>query len=239
MKFFDMHVHSIFAGGESSLEEIAETLKSLGYSGFCFVCYFEDETQLEILKAEVERVGKEKGIEIFLGFEARNKRELRQLIKLRRKYDVLLVRGGNLSLNRVACETPEVDILTHPELGRNDSGIDHVSARFASENDVAIELNFKELLITSGKKRSKILRYMARNVELCRKYGTKIIINSGAVSKWDLRHPLSLISLGVIAGLDLKVAKECISQVPASIIKKIRERQKEEWIMPGVRVLKW
>lgn len=239
MKFFDLHVHSAFSGGESSLEEIAKTAKLLGYHGICLVFYYQDEKQKEMLEAEIEKLKKEVGIEIYLGFEARNLKELKELSRKRRSFDLLLARGGEVEMNRKACETREVDILTHPEYQRNDSGLDHVSVRFAAENDVAIELNLREILISSKASRAKVLANMARNVKLAKKYGAKIIVCSGAVSHWELRDPLCLASLATQLGLELKEAKEAVSKIPEKIVEKIKERRSENWIRPGVKIVGW
>ncbi|MCS7105860.1 MAG: ribonuclease P, partial [Candidatus Aenigmarchaeota archaeon] len=192
----------------------------------------------EILKTEIERVRKEIGIEIFLGFEARNLKELRALVKRRKEFDVLLVRGGDLELNREACEIPEVDILTHPELGRQDSGLNHVLAKLAAKNFTAIEINFREIMFTTKKTRCLVLRNIQQNVRLAKKYKAPLVICSGAINHFELRDPYSLISIGCELGLELKEAKEAVSKIPQEIIKKIRERKDENWILPGVKVVK-
>ncbi|MEM7825246.1 MAG: RNase P subunit p30 family protein [Candidatus Aenigmatarchaeota archaeon] len=238
MDFFDFHVHSILSGGESKLEEIARIAKILGYRGFCFTTYPLGKKEEEILKAEIGRVKKEFGIEIFLGFEARNTRELKYLVKRRKEFDVLLVRGGSLELNREACKTPEVDILTHPELDRQDSGLNHVLAKLAAENLTAIEINFREVMFTTKKTRCFVLKNIKQNVELAKKYKAPLIICSGAINHFEMRDPYSLISLGCQLGLDLKEAKEAISKTPQEIIKRISERKSENWIISGVKVIK-
>src|SRR3972149_2171930 len=139
MNFFDLHIHSAFSEGESSLEQLASTAKQLGYAGICFSEYFKNDNQIKKLYEEIQKVKEKIGIEVFLGFEAREPRELNKLIERRRKFDVLLARGGDLKLNRIACETPQVDILTHPELDRNDSGLNHILVKEAAKNNVAIE----------------------------------------------------------------------------------------------------
>ncbi|MEM5879184.1 MAG: RNase P subunit p30 family protein [Candidatus Aenigmatarchaeota archaeon] len=235
MKFFDLHIHSAFSGGESSLEELARTAKLLGYSGVCFVFYYQDETQKDILLAEIERIKKEVGIEAYLGFEARDLRELRILSKKRKSFDLLLARGGDVEMNRTACETPEVDILTHPEYQRNDSGLDHVSVKFAAKNDVAIEINLREILISNKASRAKILANITKNVRLAKKYKAKIVVCSGAVSHWELRDPLCLASIASLLGVDLKDAKKAVSEIPGQIVEKARNRRSENWVMPGVR----
>lgn len=238
MLAYDLHVHSAFSGGESSLEEIASMAKQLGYKGICFTAYHLSKREEGILKAEIERVKKLINIEIFLGFEARNIKELMFLAKKRRGFDILLARGGDLRLNREACETAEVDILTHPEFERSDSGLDHVCAKFASKNNVAIEVNFREILTSTKRTRSSILRHMSHNVKLTKKYEAPIILCSGAISHFEMKDPYCLISMACQLGLELKEAKEAITKIPESIIKMIKERRRKAWILPGVKIVK-
>lgn len=238
MKFYDLHLHSIFSGGESSLEELASTAKELGYAGICFAVYYQDRRQMGIIQAEIDRVKKIVGIEILLGFEVRNAKELSMLRNRRKEFDLLLVRGGDLNLNRKACETPEVDILTHPEFERNDSGLNHIMLKLAAKNNVAVEVNFREILTATGKTRSRVLASMTKNIKLAQKYKTPIILCSGAISHWNIRSPFCLISMAVQLGMELKEAKEAISKVPENIIRQVEKRRSENWIRPGVEVIK-
>jgi len=230
-----MHVHSAFSEGESKLEEIASRAKLLGFKGICFAEYFKNNEQMKTLKQNIENVAKKEKIKIFLGFEARSEKELRKLVKIRREYDVLLVRGYDLDLNRIAVETPEVDILTHPELGRKDSGFNHIMAKEAAKNNVAIEVNFRNILLSNKGTRALILQNIERNLKLCRKFKTPIIICSGAISHWQLKDPKVLISMGVLLGLEINEAKLSLSKIPEKIISQIEERKSEKWIMPGVK----
>jgi ribonuclease P/MRP protein subunit RPP1 len=238
MTYFDMHVHSAFSGGESSLEQLATTAKQLGYKGICFAEYYKGEEQIKNLQKEIEKVKQKVGIEIFLGFEARNLKELSILKERRRRFDVLLARGGDLKLNREAVETPEVDILTHPEYERTDSGIDNVSAKLAAKNNVAIEINFREMLVSSKRTRSMILKHMTQNVKLVKKYRAPIIACSGSLSHWDICDPQCLVSFVTLLGLELNEAKDTVSKVPEKIIEQIKERKSEKWIAPGIKVVK-
>lgn len=237
MKFYDFHVHSAFSEGKSSIEEIANQAKLLGFSGICFANYFNEFKKFDQLKTETKKISEKIGIEIYIGFEARTTLELSKLKKARRSFDVLLVRGYNLALNRKAVETPEVDILTHPEFERKDSGLNHIMAKLAAKNNVAIEINFREILLSSKNTRARIIHKIRNNIELCKKYDVPVIICSGAVSHWQLRDPKTLASTGCLLGLELHEAKRALSEVPEGIIKNIRERQNEKWIKPGVRVL--
>lgn len=238
MRFFDLHVHSAFSEGESTIEQLAQRAKYLGYSGICFSEYYEGRARLEKLKAEIAQVQEMVGIEIFLGFEARNTRELGQLAEIRQMFDTLLAHGGNLDMNRAAVETKEVDILTHPEHGRYDSGMNHIMAGLAKQNNVAIEINFREILTATKKTRSKILANMRDNIELAKKYKMPIILCSGAISHYELRDPLSMASMAEHLGMPLKQAKDAVSKIPEVIVKKTKERKSGKWIMPGVKIVK-
>jgi ribonuclease P/MRP protein subunit RPP1 len=238
MNFYDFHVHSEFSEGESTIEEIAKRAKLLGYKGICFTTYLDDKNKIKKTNETISNLSRKFGIDIFIGFEARNTNELDKLIKLRREYDVLLVKGSDLQLNRKAVETKEVDALTHPEYNRKDSGFNHVMAGMATENKVAIEINFREILNSSKNTRANIMHKIKNNVELCKKYKAPVIICSGAVTHWQLRDPKVLISMGCLLGLELNEAKKAMSEIPENIIKMIKERQDEKWIRPGVKVVK-
>jgi len=237
MRYFDLHIHSAFSGGQSSIEQLASTAKELGYTGICFSEYFQNEQRFKELKEEIAKASRKVGIEIYLGFEARNAKELYNLAKRRRMFDVLLVHGGDLEMNRLACETSEVDILTHPENNRNDSGLNQVLAKLAAKNNVAIEVNFREILFASQRTRSMIEKSMMLNIKLAKKFHVPIILCSGAVSHFELKDPLVQMSMVNQFGLELKEAKECISKIPEQIIKQSKERKSEKWILPGVKIV--
>lgn len=237
MQFFDLHVHSAFSGGESSIEQLAIRARQLGYRGICFAEYFKNENQIKNLKEEIQKVKEKIGIEIFLGFEARNVKELKYLAKIRKRFDILLAHGGDLKMNKEACETPEVDILTHPEYERRDQGLNHVLVKEAARNGVGIEVNFREILMASKKTRANVMANIGKNIKLAKKYKAKIVVCSGAISEWELRDPIILSSFGNLLGMELKEAEEAIGKNAERIIEKIKKRKSEKWIMPGVRVI--
>lgn len=236
MHYFDLHVHSAFSEGTSSLEQLAETAKKLNYSGFCFVEYFQNDDQIKKRYEEIQRVAEKEKIEIFLGFEARNPHEIEILAQKRRKFDILLAQGGDLKMNRTAVETPEVDILTHPSFERNDSGLNHVLMKLAKENNVAIEVNFREILINERKSRSKVLTNIISNISLASKTHAPTIICSGSLSHWELRDPLEMISFLTQTGLKINEAKECLMKIPEKVILQNKERKDKKWIAPGVKM---
>lgn len=238
MKFYDLHVHSAFSAGESSIEQLAAMAKQLGYSGICFEEYFEGKEQLKKLKKEISKAQKKVGIDILLGFEARSVKELRSLVEKRKMFDILLGHGGDLKLNRTACETPEVDILTHPSFSRYDCGINHIIARLAAKNNVAMEINFREILISTKKTRNQVLANMRDLVKICQKYKVPIVLCSGTISHWTLRDPMCMQSMAVQLGMRLDDAKSAITITPGRIVASAKKKSGKDWIMPGVRKVK-
>ncbi len=238
MNYYDFHVRSEFSEGESSIQDFAERAKILGYNGICISEFFQSKKQIEKLRRECQKINKNLGVEIFLGFQAKTSKELRKLTEIRRDYDVLLVTGGKLNLNRKAVETPEVDVLLHPEFERRDSGLNHTMAKLARENNVAIEIGFRETLLSSKNTRSHIIHNLSNNIKLCKKFKVPIILCSGSFSHLQMKDPKVLISMGKLLGLELSEAKKALSEVPENIIKMIKERQGENWVRPGVKVVK-
>ena len=55
MRTFDLHVHSAFSEGESTIGQLAKRAEELGYSGICFSEYYEGRAQLEKLKAGIAK----------------------------------------------------------------------------------------------------------------------------------------------------------------------------------------
>ncbi len=238
MDFYDLHLHSEFSEGKSSVEDFAKRAKILGFKGIGFATYYKDRKRVDQLEKRVVEVSKKTGVDIFIGLEATTLEELKKLINIRRDYNILLVRGTNLDLNRKAVQTKEVDILTHPEYNRRDSGLNHTMTKLAAKNQVAIEINFREILLSSKNTRSHVMHHIQENVKLCKKYKTPIIISSGAVSHWQLKDPKVLMSMGCLLGLELNEAKDALSKMPENMIRMVKERRDSKWIIPGVKVVK-
>jgi len=238
MNYYDFHLRSEFSEGESSIQDFANRAKLLGYKGICFSEYFQGKEHIEELKEKCEKIAKETNIQIFVGFQARNIKELGKLTRLRRNYDVLLVTGGKLNLNRKAVETPEVDILLHPEFERRDSGFNHTMAKLAKENNVAIEVSFREILLSSKNTRAHIIHNISNNIKLCKKYKAPIILCSGAFSHLQMKDPKVLISMGTLLELEINDSKKSLSEVPSKIIEMAKERQSDQWVRSGVKVVK-
>lgn len=228
MAFYDYHAHA------ENFDETIKTAKSLGLTGMCLVSNWTNIQDFQSFKKQVEPYKKE--IDIVIGIEIKEKHtKIPELASnLREEAEIILVHGGDLEVNRAAVETAEVDILLHPELGREDSGIDHTMARLAKKNNVAIEFSLSDLIQSSKITRSKLLRSMLENAKLVRKYRVPFVLTSGAFGASGLRSASELFSLGKVLGFQDKEIKISMSD---SVIKENRKRLSGKWVMPGVEVV--
>ncbi len=218
--FFDFHVHGN--------EKLAKEAKRLGYEGICLVRYSDEYHQ-----AIKKNSGAKTGVEII----AENSDDLKKKIrKFRRKVDILLVHGGNIKINRTACEDPRIDIIAHPYRNRRDCGINHVLAKEAAENGVAVEININYILKFRSSLRSKVLNQFRQILKLQRKFKFPLIITSGAHSIYDLRAPRDIIALTSCFGMAEEEANDGLSKTPITIMEKSKVRK--DYIVNGVRVIR-
>ncbi|MBW6462388.1 MAG: PHP domain-containing protein [DPANN group archaeon] len=239
-KFTDLHIYSNLSIGQNSIADIIKMAESLGLSSICIIDYVKDKNKDNLNALRDEIIKHKTDIKIYTGIEvSTDDPEIMrlQVKKLRDTADIIIVSGGNPKINRVAVENPRVDILAHPELGRKDSGLDNVMAKLATENGVAIELNFKYVLNSYRKVRSHLLSHMRTNVVLAKKYKTPLVITSGAESIFDMRAGRELASIGSLIDLELAQSLDCISQIPENIINHAKKVKDTNYIMPGVEVI--
>jgi ribonuclease P/MRP protein subunit RPP1 len=225
-KYYDLHVHSLPECADSP-SRLALVARGYGYAGIAITNhsdYWRKVTGDDIIN----------GVEI----RAKNIPELRKKIgKYRPKVDLLLVHGGDPKINRAAVEDVRVDILAHPENGR-DIGFNHVLAKSATNNNVAIEFNLDVLIHLRGGLRVKALSDFRRNLKLVRKFSVPVVLTSNAKSHYDLRAPREMVALAGLFGMSEDEAIRALSNVPAEIIERNRERRRLGYVMGGVEVVK-
>ena len=137
-----------------------------------------------------------------LEIKSNNVNEIKKTVrKFRNKSPCISVVGGNLKINRAAVETIQVDVLSRPYLRRFDSGINHVLAKEAVKNNVAIELCFKDVLRSYLSHRSKVISNFKDVYTLYRKYDFPLILSSRAESVFDIRTTHDFIAFFKQTGL--------------------------------------
>lgn len=215
---------------------LVEEAARLGYAGLTL--FKGDNNRQSPEEIDYEALGDRYSIKIYGGalIQAKNPEDMKQKVKKSRKYaDIVMVRGGDQKINRAACEDPRVDILSKPYFKRRDCGINHVIARKAGENRVAVELNIKHLTKTNPYLHYKVLAQFREILKLKRKYDFPVIITSDAESIYDLHTPKDLLAMSRCFGMDQGDAEEALSSVPREIIERNAIRGKV--IVEGVKLV--
>lgn len=128
--------------------------------------------------------------------------------KFRNKASCISVVGGDLKVNRAVLENIKIDVLSRPYFRRYDSGLNHVLAKEALKNNVAIELCFKDVLKSYLSHRSKILSNFSDIYTLYRKFDFPLVLSSRAESVFDIRTTHDFIAFFKQTGLnDGEIAK--------------------------------
>ena len=173
------------------------------------------------------------GIDYTLEIKSSNVSEIRKTVrKFRNKSSCISVVGGDLKVNRAVLENVQIDVLSRPYLKRYDAGINHVLAKEAVRNNVAIELSFRDILKSYLAHRSKVLSNFNDIYTLYRKFDFPLVLSSGAKSVFDLRTPHDFKAFFIQTGLSENEVDK--SFTAASNILKFNE-SRDKMILQGVR----
>ncbi|OYT43757.1 MAG: hypothetical protein B6U88_00170 [Candidatus Aenigmarchaeota archaeon ex4484_56] len=216
--FYDLHINP-----EEEVNRFIRRAEELGLGGICMV-----EDNFENIDNYLEKLKKLKEntkIDLITGFLINNENIEKIAKKIRRKFDLIFVSGGDYTVNRNACSSGYVDILCHPEKNRKDCGVDHICCKDAKENNVVIEVNFGELLRLEGLQKIKELNKLKEIVRICVKTKTNFIVNSGAKYIYEMRGGRELSSLSYSLGASLYEAIVANSELPMKIVSINREKK--------------
>ncbi|AHL23837.1 Ribonuclease P protein component 3 [Thermococcus nautili] len=178
----------------------------------------DNEPDWDSLKEEVRELRKTYGkVALLL---VTKKPSLIRAFRARNLRALLYVQGGDMRVNRMAIEA-KVDALISPWLGRKDYGFDHTLAGMAGRRGVAIGFSLSPLLRANPYERALTLRFMAKVWELVRKYRVPRFITSSAESRWEVRGPRDLMSLGINIGMEIPEARASLNFHPRRILGKL------------------
>ncbi len=211
-QYIDIGVHA-FPEGADTPERLQLAARQLGFHSIAV-------TNHTPFPAQPPRQDIISGVEV----KAQNVAELKKKITFHRHAAaVLSVHGGNDKINRAACRDDRVDVLMHPEYGRY-NGLNQVTAKLAQRNEVAIGFSMSYFWKTDGLRRARLLAFQRRNVALCKKFDTSMVITSDAFSHYDLRAPRDLAALAKLVLFNDDDVETALSRVPFGIIQRNDQR---------------
>jgi ribonuclease P/MRP protein subunit RPP1 len=163
---------------------------------------------------------------------------MRQLRRLRRKFEVICIVCENKEFARQAAKDRRVDLLNFPSLSYYKRFFDRAEAELASNSLAALEIDVKPLLVLEGPARVRLLSSLRRETAIAREFHVPIVVSSGATSEMLLRKPREQAALAALFDLSEASALEAVSQNPMAIVKRNRQKLSSKFVAPGIRVIK-
>jgi ribonuclease P/MRP protein subunit RPP1 len=206
--------------------------RKLGWDMLCLVVQPDQLSNLNKFRNGLDWRSKPRlaiGVEI----SSDEQSQIRKLVSgVRKSTEIVVVRGGTPDLNRMILETPEIDILINHDV-QGKPGVNHVLAKLAKKNNVAIALDFNQLMVSYRLGRIQEFSAMQETAKLIRKFQAPFILTSGARDPWDMRSPSDLLAFGKQLGFSEAHSRKGLSD---SIVRENKKRLSGKWVMPGVEV---
>ncbi len=214
MKITDACVYP-YPFGDSSVRRMALEAKALGF---------------DRLVAADTSPGEFYGVEIYAGILIRDTsvRDLINRIKRgKNNKTVISVQAGNNGFNRSVLNLKGVHILRGLH-SADKNAFDHVSAKIAGDNQVAIDLDLAPLISGRGFSRQHVVQRYRDILVLERRFDFPITLSSHARSILDMRAVREIAGLGSLIGMDTSDVEKAffgvdlITAPPHSAVKVIR-----------------
>ena len=165
-----------------------------------------------------------------------NSNEIRKIInKYRNKSDYISCLGGDLKVNRSVCENHRIDVLSRPYYKRRDSGMNHVLAKEAKRNNVAIELCFRDILNNHLRYRANVISSFKEILMFHRKFKFPLILTTDSKSIYDVRSTRDIVSFFKSIGFSNEEIYNGFYYYPKQIIDFNKERK--SMIVKGVKII--
>jgi RNase P/RNase MRP subunit p30 len=163
---------------------------------------------------------------------------LRDLRKLRRKFEVVAVVCQAKTVARQAAKDRRVDLLNFPQPDYRRVFFDWATAELASNSLASLEMDVKHLLMLEGTPRIRLLSILQREVQIARDSHVPIVVSSGVSEELLMRKPSELASLASLINMYGIFAVDAVSKNPVTIIKRNREKLSWRFVAPGIRVVR-
>ena len=163
-----------------------------------------------------------------------NSNEIRKIInKYRNKSNYISCLGGDLKINRAVCENHRIDVLSRPYYKRRDSGMNHVLAKEAKRNNVAIELCFRDILNNHLRYRANVISSFKEILMFHRKFKFPLILTTDSKSIYHVRSTRDIVAFFKSIGFNDEEIYNGFYYYPKQIVDFNKERK--SMIVKGVK----
>ena len=165
-----------------------------------------------------------------------NSNEIRKIInRYRNKSNYISCLGGDLKVNRSVCENHRIDVLSRPYYKRRDSGMNHVLAKEAQRNNVAIELCFRDILNNHRRYRANVISSFKEILMFHRKFKFPLILTTDSKSIYHVRSTRDIVAFFRSIGFSDEEIYNGFYYYPKKIVDFNKERQ--DMIVKGVKLI--
>lgn len=235
--FVDLHLRLNMKDSSGALR-ILKKAAGLGYS-LIGVPLSSEESVDVIAKLQTDCM--EIGVDFVsrIDLQPRTQNELmRQLRRLRRKFEVVCVFCENKAIARQAAKDRRVDLLNFPFFDFQKRFFDKAEAELARNGLTALEIDIKPLLVLEGPARVRLLSHLCREVAIAKSFGVPVVVSSGVSMELLLRKPREMAALGFLFGLDEVFALEAVSRRAFAIVERNRQKLNGKFVAPGIRMVR-
>jgi len=107
------------------------------------------------------------------------------------------------------------------------------------KNFISLAFDFSEILNSWGMQRVKKLAIMKKNFQLVKKYKVNYIISTFASNIFEYKPTAALRAFGKILGMNDEESRNAVSKNFDNIVKKFNDRNDENLLTDGLKVLKF
>ena len=249
MKFYDLNLRG--QNYEKDLALIKEANKfgwdylnlNYSYADFDESIQYLDDLNEELSNIEFNETYRNKKtnfdyakVSMGINILSSNSNEIRKITnKYREKSNYISCLGGDLKINRFVCENYKIDVLSRPYYKRRDSGMNHVLAKEAAKNNVAIELCFRDILNNHLRYRANVIASFKEILMFHRKFKFPLILTTDSKSLYDIRSTRDIVAFFKSIGFNDKEIYNGFYYYPKEILDFNHERK--NMIVRGVKII--
>ncbi len=192
-------------------------------------------------RQQIKEAGSEAGLDVAIRVDlwSNTPNELvRDLRRHRRKFEVVCAVCQSKDVARQAAKDRRVDLLNFPSFDFRRRFFDLAEAELASNSLASLEIDMEPLLTSEGAGRIRFLSSLRREALIAADFHVPIVVSSGASNELLMRRPMELAIMGSLFDLKKDLALDAVSENPAAIVKRNREKLSSSFVAPGIRVVR-
>ncbi|MHA2025439.1 MAG: RNase P subunit p30 family protein [Candidatus Thorarchaeota archaeon] len=214
----------VYISDSTSIESFIEIATRIGLKGFA--------TQIE------GPISKEQGFSVVKRADVLSRgldSVRKQTTRIRSNTMIIAVPLTTVEIANWAAEDNRVDLLTL-DPSRNNQ-MRESTARLAASSGTGLEIQFTPLLNLIGLNRSKIIKVYREAIKTATDAGMPVILSSGAKHPLNMRSSMAMRHIGLLLGLESKLAETVVSSTPFEILERNQRRLSPNFVGEGIEIM--